>query len=164
LSFYFGIVSTRSALASRVPELADVVDKLKTMLLSSTLIFVGIIIGSFYILSLLLTERMFKPLEDLREDLAKIADGHLPRERIDRHGGPFISLEEAYNSARIKLEDRERTEIAELAECIKMTGSADGSTEKLEKLVNEKKRFCGEAGRSNEKETKAQDKIFMQPV
>jgi hypothetical protein len=164
LSFYFGLVSTESALASRVPELVDVVNKLKNMLLSSTLVFVAILIGSFYILSILLTDRMFKPIETLREDLETIAGGRLPLECIDSLGGPFASLEESHRSARDQLVERERSEIAALTSCVEIAGPDNGATEKLEKIIKDKKRFCGEAEQSSDKAAEGEDAIFMQPV
>jgi hypothetical protein len=164
LSFYFGFIATESAIASRVPELADVVSTMKNVLLSNTLVFVAVIIGSFYVLSILVTERMFKPLDSLREDLETFAEGRLPTHRHERQGGPFESLEASYVAARNSLDEREQSEIAELVACIELAGPSHGVTERLQRLLDEKGRFAGEAKRSAEKTAKADDSIFMQPV
>ena len=166
LSFYFSLVSTESALANTVPELEELAERFKSTLMLNTLAFVAILIISFVVLGSLVTDRMFGPVEKVEEGLMGVASGKLPGAGKDLGGGPFGPLCEAFNSACSYIEDRERSDIAVLEECV--TGIEKGLdvTDTLRGLIEAKRghRETGKAPVNGEAGAPADDDVFMQPV
>ena len=166
LSYYFGFISTESAITSKVPELEGLVGKFKSTLLVNTIIFAGVIVASFCALSMLLTERMFKPLCSLHADIDLLANGQLPGCDSDQEHGPFGPLETSFRSAIKRIESHTRGLIADLEEALEITGMNNECAAKLHELIDKNKQFLGETKPDGQPEgdTKTDDPIFMQPV
>lgn len=166
LSFYFSLVSAESALASAVPELAELAGKFKSTLTLNTLAFVGIIIGSFVALGSLVVDRLFKPLEGIEKGLGILASGALPPMLEGTGGGPFDTLRESFISARSHIEERETTELSILEDCVAKIGEGIDVTNRLQELIEVKKRYSGkkETREGNGSNSSSNDPIFMQPV
>lgn len=166
LSYYFGLIATESAITSKVPELEGLVGKFKSTLLVNTLIFAGVIVASFFALSMLLTERMFKPLASLHTDIDLLAKGQLPGCGSDQEHGPFGSLETSFRSAIKRIESHTRGLIADLEKTLEITGMNSECAAKLHELIDKNKQFLGEikpAGQP-ESDTETDESVFMQPV
>jgi len=167
LSFYFSLVSAESALASTVPELAQLSEKFRSTLTLNTLAFVGIIIGSFVALGSLVADRLFKPLEGIEEGLGTLASGTLPPVPEGSGGGPFDTLWESFISARSFIEEREQAEISALEDCVAKIGEGIDVTDRLRKLIEAKNRYSGKKetpeGKGSDNSS-SDDPIFMQPV
>jgi hypothetical protein len=166
LSFYFSLVSAGSALASAVPELAELAEKFKSTLTLNTLAFAGIIIGSFIALGSLVTDRLFKPLEGIEEGLGKLASGILPPAPEGSGGGPFDTLRESFISARSRIEERELAEISILEDCVAKIAEGIDVSDRLRKLIEAKNRYSGKKETPDGKASSSSpdDPIFMQPV
>jgi len=169
LSFYFALISNETAVARHVPELEVVATKLKNILVINTVAFVGVIIASFYFLSVLLTSKMFRPLGTLQRNLSTIAEGKLPKEFTKFEGGPFASLEDALHSALSTLHNKERKEIEELQKCSEMISRLPAHTEaraQLEEVLKNKQDFLHKPDRKEHETEKKKDSdtVFMQPV
>jgi len=166
LSFYFSLVSAGSALASTVPELAELAEKFKSTLTLNTLAFVAIIIGSFIALGSLVTDRLFKPLEGIEEGLGKMASGILPPMPEGSRDGPFYSLSESFISARSRIEKRELDEISILEDCMAKIAEGVDVSDRLRKLIEAKTRYTGKKETPDGKASSnsPDDPIFMQPA
>jgi hypothetical protein len=166
LSYYFGLIATESSITSKVPELEGLVGKFKSTLLVNTIIFVGVIIASFFALSVLLTERMFKPLGSLHTDIDLLAGGQLPGCDSDQEHGPFGSLETSFRSACKRIQSHTRGLIADLEKAREIAGTNDECAEKLNEIIDKNKRFLGEIepAEKPKSDAEADDPIFMQPV
>ena len=166
LSFYFSLVSAESALASRVPELAELGERFKSTLMINTIVFAVIIIASFFVLGSLITDRFFKPLEGIERGLSTLSSGALPPVIRDSAGGPFASLISSYRAARARIEERERGEISTLEECLKQIGQGIDVTADLRTLIEQKKEFSGRTESANAEKSKPtpDDSVFMQSV
>ncbi len=166
LSYYFGLISTESAITSKVPELEGLVGKFKSTLLVNTIIFTGIIIASFFVLSVLLTEQMFKPLGSLHTGMDLLAKGQLPGCDSDQEHGPFGSLETAFRRACERIESHTRELITDLEKARELAGTNDECTEKLNDIINMNKRFLGEIKPTEQSNsnTETDNSVFMQQV
>lgn len=166
LSYYFGLIATESAITSKVPELEGLVGKFKSALLVNTIIFAGVIIASFFALSVLLTERMFKPLGSLHANIDLLAKGQLPGCDSDQEHGPFGSLETSFRSACKRIENHTRGLIADLEKAREITGTNNECADKLNELIDKNKRFLGEIKPADQpgSDAEADDSVFMQPV
>ena len=166
LSYYFGLIATESAITSKVPELQSLVGTFNSTLLVNTIIFVGVIIASFFALSVLLTDRMFKPLDSLHTDIGLLAKGQLPECDSDHEHGPFGSLETSFRNACKLIESHTRELIADLEKTREMAATNEEYSEKLGEIIEKNKRFLGEikpAGQPGS-DAAADDPVFMQPV
>jgi hypothetical protein len=166
LSFYFSLVSAESALASKVPELAELAERFKSTLTINTLAFAAIIIGSFFALGSLITDRLFKPLESIERGLLSFSSGAIPSAPPDSTGGSFDSLVESYASARSHIEKRVQSDISILEECLKKIVEGVDVAEMLQGLIDEKKSFYGikEAPEAKSGTAPSDESVFMQPV
>lgn len=166
LSFYFSLVSAESALASKVPELAELAEKFKSTLTLNTLAFVGIIIGSFVALGSIVTDRLFKPLEGIEEGLVTLASGTLPPVPEGSGGGPFDTLWESFISARSHIEEREQAEISALEDCMAKIGAGIDVTDCLRELIEAKNIYSekNETPEGKGSDSSSDDPIFMQPA
>ena len=170
ISFYYALVSNEAAIAQQIPELEAVVGKLKSLLIVNTIGFTIVVIASFFVLSALVTSRMFRPLGFIQKDLMEIADGGLPRKSVEEEEGPFGSMSSTFAGAVYALRERELQEIEELKTCGKLLSSMPGTDEiqkKIEKMINQKGILLGRSapadgeGEASEGES---DELFMQPV
>jgi methyl-accepting chemotaxis protein len=169
LTFYFALIASESAVARQVPELEGVAAQLKSLLIMNTLVFVAIIIASFFVLSSLITARMFHPLALLHKDLLAMADGALARSQKMDDRGPFAALDEDLSAAVSSLREREKKEIEELsriAEAVSGVGGPPYVVQKLEEMAARKRASIGEtAPQSNTlKHEKTEDPLFIQPL
>jgi len=169
LTFYFALIANESAVARQVPELESVAAQLKSLLIMNTLAFVAIIIASFYVLSCLVTARMFHPLAVLHRDLLALAGGALAKPQKTDERGPFAALDEGLSVAVSSLREREQKEIEELsriAEAVSGAGGPPYVVQKLEEMTERKRALIGEtAPQSNTlKHEKTEDPLFIQPL
>jgi len=74
VSFYFALLSSQTAVATQFPELAPIVTKLKSILVVNTVGFICVIIASFWILSRMITTKMFVSLGIVMNGLRKAAE------------------------------------------------------------------------------------------
>jgi len=168
-TFYFALLSNQSALAAQVPELEAVAAKLKSLLVMNTVVFIAIIIASFFVLSSIITSRMFQPLTLLHRNLLSLAGGTLPRSFEASERGAFSPLDDAFRAAVSGIYDRERKEIEELAACAETLGRSAATQETariLRELAARKSARLDAAdvrGAAKGKETK-EDQIFIQPL
>ena len=166
LSYYFGLISTESAITSKVPELEGLVGKFKSTLRINTIIFAGIIIASFFVLSVLLTEQMFKPLGSLHTSMDLLAKGQLPECDSDQEHGPFEYLNAAFRRACERVESHTRELITDLEKARKLAVTNDECAEKLDDIINKNKRFLGEIkpAEQSSNDTETDNSVFMQQV
>lgn len=166
LSFYFSLISAESALASKVPELAELAGRFKSTLTINTLAFAVIIIGSFFALGSLISDRMFKPLEAIERGLLSLSSGVIPPAPAETVEGSFCTLVESYTSARSQIEKRAQDDISTLEKCLKKMGEGVDVADMLQSLIDEKKNFSGvrEAPETEEEKDSPDDSVFMQPV
>ena len=154
MSFYFALVSSETAVATQFPELAPIVTKLKSMLVVNTIGFVGIIIASFWVLSRLITSKMFAPLGIVMIGLRKASENRYPETPETRESGPFGEFEARWNTVVHETREREKHEIASLEKIlVALSGpGADEERASIEKMILEKKRrICMDsAGREDE--------------
>jgi methyl-accepting chemotaxis protein len=168
-TFYFALVSNQSALAAQVPGLEAVAAKLKSLLIMNTVVFIAIIIASFFALASIVTSRMFRPLALLHRNLLSLADGKLPRSFEASERGAFSPLDDAFQTALSSIYDRERKEIEELTACaetLARTAATQEPARVLRELAARKSARLGAAeprGTAKEQEAK-EDQIFIQPL
>jgi methyl-accepting chemotaxis protein len=168
-SFYFALIANQSALARQVPELEAVAAKLKSLLIMNTLVFIAIIIASFYALSNIIAARMFQPLATLHRSLLTIAEGKLPRSFEAGERGPFSALDDALKTAVSCLCDRERKEIEEisrLAEALEQSPASRKTAHELKEIVARKSACLGASEIRTEAKGKEanEDPLFIQPA
>ena len=111
ISFYFALVSSGTAIATQFPELAPVVSKLKSILVVNTFGFVSIIILSFWVLSRLVTSKMFVSLGIVMSGLRKAAENRYPEQTFSGGGGPFGEFESLWSTVVSETREREKREI-----------------------------------------------------
>ncbi|MFO7915199.1 MAG: hypothetical protein R6U43_05855 [Candidatus Krumholzibacteriales bacterium] len=171
LSFYFAFISNSSAIARQIPELAPVVDQLKSHLLMNTFGLLVIIIASILLLNKLIANRVFNNIGRIGKSMNEIAGGSLPeRGSIDPNEG-FSYISSAHNMMLSGLRKKEASEIERLGKCLEM--SASGKNQELQellgKMVKNKKIFLGiESGaeaedKAGDSQNEKKDGIFLQP-
>ncbi len=168
LTFYFALVANESAVARQVPELEGVAAKLKNLLVMNTVAFAALIIASFFVLSSIITSRLFHPLAALHGGLLTLAEGKLPRFLETGERGPFSVLDNAMMAAVSRLREKEQKEIAELdriAEALAGAGTSPDAVQKLEELAHEKSALIGAvvARGKSAKKKEEEDALFIQP-
>ena len=168
-TFYFALISNQSALAAQVPELEAVAAKLKSLLVMNTVVFIAIIIASFFALSSIITARMFQPLALLHRNLLSLAGGKLPRSFEASERGAFSPLDDAFQAAVSAIYDRERKEIEELTACAETLGRSAATQEAARMLKELAARKGGRLGAAETRGTAKgkeaeEDQIFIQPL
>jgi hypothetical protein len=170
ISFYFALISSQTAVASQFPELEPIVEKLKGMLVLSTAGFAAIVIASFWILTRLISSKMFAPLGIVMAGLRKAAENRYPETAEPTETGPFGEFESIWNLVVSEARERERREIEILGRCLDSISSpqAEDTRKLVEDLMDEKeRRICAaepQAGDGNPGDGNTDDKLFMQPV
>lgn len=166
ISFYFALVSSETAVTMQFPELAPIVTKLKTTLVLNTVGFVAVIIASFWILSRMITSKMFTSLGTVMVGLRKAAENRYP-EGPDRIGsGPFGDLESTWNTVVKETRSREKREIEVMEKSLPSISDAS-MREAVIGLIQEKKKRIGEdkvSGSSESVGSGPENPLFMQPV
>lgn len=171
LSFYFALISNESAIARQVPELEAVVSRLKSLLIINTFTFAAVIIASLYVLSLLVTTRMFRPLGSVTKDLLTLGEGRLPAGKEMENDGALSGLEASFDGAVSALNGKEKKELKELEDCLEiLSDSSDYAcslvSRKLQEVIKSKNIFLGNVEDDTESKDKEResDPLFMQPV
>jgi methyl-accepting chemotaxis protein len=169
MTFYVALLANESAVARQIPELHAVAAQLKNMLMTNTLVFAAIIIGSFLFLSSIVTTRMFRSLTTLYTNLLAVAEGPLPESEAVDNEDPFSPLNDALASAIASLRAREQMEITELdriAEALSGTGALPYASIKLQEIIKGKKTMIVGSAAREETPAKRQeeDSLFIQPL
>lgn len=171
LSFYFALVSSHTAVARQYPDLAPVVDRLKDLLVINTFGFVAIVIASFWILTRLVTGRMFSGLGAVMSDMRRASENKLPHPQESRAEGPFGDFSRQWEILLSTLRENEEREIAILRKSLESPAAPGGQAvaEVLREMLEMKERRLNAAVRPHpQKEAAAGedsgDPLFMQPV
>jgi len=145
LSFYFALLANSTAVARKVPELVYVTDKMKSLLMTNTLIFVAIIVASFYYLSRLVTSRIFGELNDVGDALLSISRKKLPNQSIISEGGPFSELKLALKNAIYSIREKELKELEFLRSLSKkpLYMESEALESELKRIIGEKRKLLG---------------------
>jgi hypothetical protein len=166
LTFYFALLSNETAVVNRMPELESVVSTMKRILLINTFAVAGILVVSLYVLSVLITNRTFQPLESIMRDFSAIGGGTLPdRRSVDREE-PFAGFDEMFSRVLSALHEREGKEIEDIQRCLAIVEeSEDGRHVRsvLEKMLREKNDFLG-VDAADTRTGDEEDPLFLQPV
>ncbi|MCK4537568.1 MAG: hypothetical protein KAV42_02095 [Candidatus Krumholzibacteria bacterium] len=171
MSFYFGLISGGSAISQQFPELGAIAKKMTSILMMNTLVFVVIIIGSFYLLGKLITKRMFGAIGIIIGNMQALTDsGKISEmERIDP--GPFKSLDSSYRALVDRLREMEDSDISKLQKIVDEasgTGPDASHLNIIRELIAEKKAKTGirtAAGSAGSgKSSNDGDPVFMQPA
>ena len=161
-SFYFAFVSGHTAIASQIPELADVVSRLRNTLILNTVGFGAVLVASLAILARLLTARVFAPLEAIERGLDLFARGALPDVPPATADGPFASTHERYAAAVEAIRNREREE---LEACSALAESRpEAMTDRAAAAIERKRSLLDGAERPPAAARDTSDPLFMQPV
>lgn len=171
LSFHFALLSNESAIARQMPELAEVAGKLRTMLMVNTLGFVGVIIASFYLLTSILTTRMFHPIGTVYRSLVDLGHGKMPVGTGEPADGPFSGLQKACGDAVGDLRTGLEKDIERLGECLshmERPGGDEDSRRILGDMMLEKRKSLGEHVDTQIEDPDPgagdNDPLFMQPA
>jgi len=169
VSFYFAFISSGSAIAQQIPQLSQVVEKLKSQLLFNTFGLVAVIIASIFILNRLIVRRIFGNIGRIGKSLNEIAEGKLPeRGGIDPEAG-FEEISSACNFMLSKLRQKEAEELKQLERCLEISGA--GSNKELQvilkSMISSKKKSLEGGEPSDKREKNSQneknDGVFLQP-
>lgn len=171
LSFYFGLVSSSSAVSTQFPELLPVVNKLKNLLISNTVVFVLIIIASFFLLSVLVPKRIFGPLTSIQRGMISISRNKLPDITAVSEHGAFEALERSFINLVTTLRDRDLDDNKKLGNCLESISSIQGLDETkkiIELMIAERQSRTGSneiaSQKNNEPTGKGDRPVFMQPM
>jgi hypothetical protein len=167
ISFYFALVSSETAVTTQFPELAPIVSKLKTILAVNTVGVVAVIVASFWILSRMVTSKMFTALGRVMSGLRRAAENRYPEVPDKSGSGPFSDFESIWNTVVRETRSREKREI-EILEKTLTTIPDPVARESVSGLIREKKRRIGiekaSPSGSGSGETGSDNPLFMQPV
>lgn len=170
MSFYFGLVSGGTAITNQFPELAPIVGKLKSLLLMNTFGFTAIIVASFYLLTRLITSRMFTPLADIQKNVIDLSEGKLNPLSVKNEPGPFSSLTTSYTTMLNSIRTAEEEDIAALSRSLRLLSSiqgCEGVSASISDLIERKNSRLGGplSDNAERKETIAEEDndLFMQP-
>jgi hypothetical protein len=131
---------------------------------------VGIIIASFWILSRMITSKMFISLGIVMNGLRKAVESRYPSISKTHESGPFGEFEEKWNIVVSATRDREKQEIATLEMTLAALSGPEAVEVKssIEEMIREKRRLIcadSEATESGSAEESGTDNtLFMQPV
>ncbi len=169
-SFYFGLISGASAITKQFPELEPIANKLKSLLMLNTFGFSAILMGSFYILTQLITARMFSPIARVQKKIQEITETTLPENDLEIETGPFEEMELSCSRLITALRSRDEKEIAQLKKFIEIIPPAAGIGQLKsgieEMILNREIRLAKTHKPIKTKQPEATDKdgsLFMQP-
>jgi len=163
--------SNSSAVSMQFPELLPIVSKMKNILFLNTFLFSLIIIASFYLLSILVTKRLFQPLDTIHKKMLILSKGKMPA--LDKPEGDelFASMQRAFSHLTEKLRERDIAEQGKLQKALESISSGKTTDESImiiKSLIEEKKQYVGsdqvcgdtiDSGKDQDDEA-----VFMQPV
>ncbi|MBU8922763.1 MAG: hypothetical protein KOO63_13170 [Bacteroidales bacterium] len=171
MSFYFGLISGGSALSQQFPELGAIARKMTSILMMNTVGFVVIIIASFYLLSKLVTKRMFDAIGIIIGNMQTLTDNGRISDIEEIDPGPFESLDSSYRAFIDRLKEMETSEVMRLQKIIDEasdTGPDASHLDIVRELIVEKKAKTGirTSGVSSgyDESSNNDDPVFMQPV
>lgn len=166
LSFYFALVSNESAIARQVPELAGVAAQMRNLLLVNTLVFAGIIIASFYVLSRIVAGRFFRPLGAMQHALAGMAQGKLPHAIDLQERGAFAPVVDALRDAATRLresDERDAADLRAIAAELDRVPAAAAAAKRLREMA-ERTAAAPRPREAEERKRAGKDPLFIQPV
>lgn len=169
LTLYFALIFSESAISRHVPELEEVVTRAKGLLLTNTVVFVAVIIASFYALTSIVTLKIFHPIGMMQIDLESIASGKMPPDEGAADDGPFMGTYEVFAAAAEMLRQKENRELADLKSCSDLLSSSrdiPAALKKIHETINGKEAFLGidRTEGSENKGGEEKDPLFIQPV
>ncbi|MBN1885564.1 MAG: hypothetical protein JW876_08585 [Candidatus Krumholzibacteriota bacterium] len=162
MSFYVGLVSGQSAIASQIPELEEVVSRLKGSLIVNTFGFGAVLAASLFLLSHLVTSRIFRPLETVERGIHALGRGEFPARTAADADGPFAGFAAGFDDTVEALRDREREEY----EALKALLDAHPSVvnERIAEMIERKRSSIAGADGARASADDAGDPLFMQPA
>lgn len=172
-SFYFALVSSQTAVARQFPELAPIVERLRSLLVLNTFGLVAVVIASFWILSRLVTARNFSTLGSVMKEMRNVSENRLPHPRESRGEGPFGDFARQWSILLSSLRESEEREIDSLDRALRSIGGpTSGESESLLRglLERKRRRLDAVAGGSRTDRSEpapadgSDDPLFMQPV
>jgi hypothetical protein len=168
LSFYYSLISSEVAIVKQIPELETVTEKMKSMLIINTFAVILIIVASLYILSILVTTNMFRPVGLAQKGLISLANNTFPHVGEFGSGqGPFADFNKNLAEAVENIREKQSSEIEELKQCMTLLSANDNreAGRKLEKLIQEKSNYLGNHGdmERDSKDKSDEKDVFMQP-
>jgi len=158
-SFYFALLSNSTAIAKQIPELADVSDKMKGLLTLNVMIFAVVVIASFYLLSRIVTSRIFREIDEFDEVLLNIASNKLPERDAIEPGGAFEELGVSIKNVIGTLRDKEIRELEVLRKVQRDLQSTGPAFKELQKIINYKRDFLGLAGKGPKEEKRPEEVV-----
>jgi methyl-accepting chemotaxis protein len=168
VTFYFALLSNESAVARQIPELGQVAAKLKSLLIMNTLVFVAIIITSFYLLARIITARIFRPLGEIQSALLSIAGGKLPRSTECGSSSAFGDLAAALAAAVSRITERDRAEtsaLTNLADTLSRNTPTAAAAGEIRELLKRRLTLNQEAATTRTaQEAQEKDPLFIQPL
>ncbi|MBN2072268.1 MAG: hypothetical protein JW814_12510 [Candidatus Krumholzibacteriota bacterium] len=167
VSFYFGLVSNSSAVSTQFPELLPIVSKMKNLLIINTFAFSMIIIGSFYLLSILVTNRIFQPLLYLHKNIIHVSRDKFPQIEEPVGDQLFASMQRALAHMVETLRQRNAEEALRLHKSLEMLAEKNRDVETgriIEEMAREKDSRSGIVRSSDSSEAPDDGAVFMQPV
>jgi hypothetical protein len=169
LSFYFALISNEAAVAQQIPELEAVARKFKHILIVNTAGCIAIVLASFHVLSSMITNRMFRPLESMMAGLRGMADKRIPKLENIGEEGPFAPLQHSFAEAVKTLHEVHLSELENLNHCISiLSDPADRKKlhQKLTEMISRKKKLIGLADEEVNEQVSGNrnENLFMQPV
>ena len=161
MSFYVGLVSGQSAIASQIPELEEVVSRLKGSLIVNTFGFGAVLAASLFLLSHLVTSRIFRPLETVELGIHALGRGEFPARTAADADGPFAGFAAGFDDAVEALRDRERE-----YEALNALLDAHPSVvnERIAEMIERKRSSIAGADGARASADDAGDPLFMQPA
>lgn len=151
-SFYFALLSNSTAIAKQVPELADVSNRMKGLLTTNIIVFAIVITVSFYLLSRIITSRMFKELDDFNEVLRSLASNRLAERDAIKPRGSFEELGISLSNAIGSLRDKEIKELELLRKMKEKGKESTAENAELEEIIENKRKFLGISSNDSKKE------------
>jgi hypothetical protein len=170
LSFYFALVSNQTAVARQFPELASIVERLKSLLVVNTFGFVAIVIASFWVLSRLVSARIFIPLGSIMKEMRQASENRLPQSHERPSGGAFGDFSRQWGIVLSTIRENEEREIELLKKSLESPSLTPGSeTASILREMLDAKELRLSAGQRQQSDEGAVDDpsdntLFMQPV
>jgi len=137
----------------------------------NTLGFVGVIIASFYLLTSIITSRMFHPIGTVYRSLVDLGNGKIPVGVEESADGPFSGLQKACGDAVDDLRTGLEKDIERLGDCLlhmEKPGEDEDAKKILQDMILEKRKNLGEHTETNTEDPDPcagdNDPLFMQPA
>lgn len=171
MSFYFALVSNQTAIARQFPELSPIVERLKSLLVVNTFGFVAVVIASFWVLSRLVTRRMFTPLGSIMKEMRRASENKLPQQQESHGEGPFGDFARQWEILLKTLRENEEHDVDALRKSIEALTApgCEQAVRMLREMLEKKERRLSSGARQPRPDDAAasgssDDALFMQPV